>query len=152
MIVVAGPTSDYVQPEVDAIKKYVEGGGRALFMLQPPLKIGKTNIADNTPLNDVLKSWGVTMDSDLVLDLNPIGQLAGLGPEVALVTSYPSQPIVNEMKRTATGFPLSRSMEIKNGDKTSVDKLIATSDSSLATTNLSSPAIIRMTRKIRRVR
>ena len=141
VIVVAGPTSDYVQPEVDAIKKYVEGGGRALFMLQPPLKIGKTNIADNTPLNDVLKSWGVTMDSDLVLDLNPIGQLAGLGPEVALVTSYPSQPIVNEMKRTATGFPLSRSMEIKNGDKTSVDKLIATSDSSLATTNLSSPAV-----------
>ncbi len=141
VLVVAGPTSDYVQPEVDAIKKFVEGGGRALFMLQPPLKIGKTNIADNTALDDLLKSWGVTMDSDLVLDLNPIGQLAGLGPEVALVTSYPSQPIVNDMKRTATGFPLSRSMDIKNGDKTSVDKLIATSESSLATTNLSSPAV-----------
>ena len=30
VLVVAGPTGDYVQPEVDAIKKYVENGGRAL--------------------------------------------------------------------------------------------------------------------------
>ena len=30
--------SDYIQPEVDAIKNYVEDGGRALFMLDPPLK------------------------------------------------------------------------------------------------------------------
>jgi ABC-type uncharacterized transport system involved in gliding motility auxiliary subunit len=141
VLVVAGPTADYVQPEVDAIKKYVEGGGRALIMLQPPLKVGRTSIADNAPLNSMLQSWGVTMNSDLVLDLNPIGQLAGLGPEVALVTTYPSHPIVNEMKRTATGFPLSRSMDVKNGDKTTVEKLINSSDSSLATSNLSSPAV-----------
>ncbi len=41
VLVVAGPTGDYIQPEVDAIKKYVEGGGRALFMLDPPLKLGR---------------------------------------------------------------------------------------------------------------
>ncbi len=32
VLVVAGPSSDYQQPEVDAIKKHVEDGGRALFM------------------------------------------------------------------------------------------------------------------------
>src|SRR5216684_4100792 len=36
VLVVAGPSGDYQQPEVDAIKKYVEDGGRALFMLDPP--------------------------------------------------------------------------------------------------------------------
>ncbi len=82
----AGPTRDYQQPEVDAIKKYVEDGGRALFMLDPPLKIGRSDIADNDALTDLLQSWGVTLDKDLILDLNPIGQLAGLGPQVALVT------------------------------------------------------------------
>ena len=41
VLVVAGPTGDYIQPEVDAIKKYVEGGGRALFLLDPPLKLGR---------------------------------------------------------------------------------------------------------------
>ena len=39
-LVIAGPTRNYEQPEVDAIKKYVEGGGRALLMLDPPLKLG----------------------------------------------------------------------------------------------------------------
>ena len=81
------------------------------------------------------------MDKDLILDLNPIGQIAGLGPQVALVTSYTSQPIVSDMKGTATGFPLSRSMEIKNTDKTTVEKLFDSSGSSLATDNLSSPAV-----------
>ena len=141
VIVVAGPTSDYQQPAVDAIKKYVEEGGRALFMLDPPFKLGKSEVADNEPLTKLLASWGVTINKDLVLDLNPIGQLAGLGPQVALVSKYESHPIVNEMKGNVTGFPLSRSMEIKNGDKTTVEKLLTSSDSSQATTNLSSPEI-----------
>jgi ABC-type uncharacterized transport system involved in gliding motility auxiliary subunit len=140
-LVVAGPTRDYQQPEVDALKKYVEDGGRVLFMLDPPLKIGRSEIADNDVLTNLLQSWGVTMNKDLILDLNPIGQLAGLGPQVALVTSYDSQPIVNGMKGTATGFPLSRSIEIKNADKTTVQKMFSSSSTSLATNNLSSPAI-----------
>jgi gliding motility-associatede transport system auxiliary component len=140
-LVVAGPTRNYEQPEVDAIKKYVEDGGRAFLMLDPPLKLGHSGIADNDALTSLLQSWGVTLDKDLILDLNPIGQLAGVGPQVALVTTYSSQPIVNEMKGTATGFPLARSMEIKNTDKTSVQKLFDSSSSSLATENLSSASV-----------
>ncbi len=140
-LVVAGPTKDYQQPEVDAIKKYVEDGGRAFFLLDPPLKLGHEEIAENDALTNVLQSWGVTMDKDLILDMNPIGQLAGLGPQVALVTNYGSQPIVSDMKGMATGFPLSRSIEIKSTDKTSLQKLFDSSGSSLATSNLSSPAV-----------
>jgi len=141
VLVVAGPTGDYQQPEVDAIKKFVEDGGRGLFMLDPPLKVGRSEIADNDALTTVLKNWGVTVDKDLILDMNPIGQLAGLGPQVALVTSYDSHPIVSEMKGTATGFPLSRSIDVKNGDKTAVQKLFGSSESSLATEKLNSPEV-----------
>jgi ABC-type uncharacterized transport system involved in gliding motility auxiliary subunit len=140
-VVIAGPTRNYEQPEVDAIRKYVEDGGRALLMLDPPLKLGHSEIAVNDALTNLLESWGVTLNKDLILDLNPIGQLAGLGPQVALVTSYTSQPIVNEMKGTATGFPLARSMEIKSTDKTSVQKLFDSSSTSLATSNLSSASV-----------
>ncbi|PYX85153.1 MAG: hypothetical protein DMG70_04600 [Acidobacteria bacterium] len=140
-LVVAGPTRNYEQPEVDAIKKYVEDGGRVLLLLDAPLKMGRSEIADNDALAKVLESWGVTLDKDLILDLNPIGQIVGLGPQVALVTSYGSQPIVSEMRGTATGFPLSRSLEIKSTDKASVQKLFDSSGSSLATTNLSSAAV-----------
>lgn len=141
VVVVAGPTADYQQPAVDALKKFVEDGGRAMFMLDPPLKIGRSEIADNDALTALLASWGVTLQKDLILDLNPIGQLAGLGPQVALVTTYASQPIVNEMKGTATGFPLVRSMDIKNEGKSTVAKMFSSSDSSLATTKLNSPDI-----------
>lgn len=140
-LVVAGPTRNYEQPEVDAIKSYVENGGRALLMLDSPLKIGRSEIADNDALANLLQSWGVTLKKNLILDLNPIGQLVGLGPQVVLVTSYESQPIVSEMKGTATGFPLSRSLEIKSTDKSSVQKLFDSSSTSLATSNLSSPAV-----------
>src|SRR6266404_3831393 len=141
VLVIAGPSGGYQQPEVDAIKKYVEDGGRALFLLDPPLKMGRSEIADNDTLAGVLQSWGVTVDKDLILDMNPIGQLAGLGPQVALVSSYDSHPIVSQMKGTATGFPLSRSVDVKSGSKTTVQKLFGSSESSLATDKLNSPEV-----------
>ena len=141
VLVVGGPDADYQLPEVEAIRKYVENGGRALVLLDPPLKMGRLDISDNEALTMVLEAWGITPAKDLILDLNPIGQLAGLGPQVALVTSYDSHAIVNDMKRRATGFPLARSLDIKSGDKTTVQKLFSSSDSSLATKKLNSPAI-----------
>ncbi|MGA7525414.1 MAG: DUF4350 domain-containing protein, partial [Acidobacteriaceae bacterium] len=140
-IVVAGPTHDYQQPEVDAIKTYIDNGGRAFFMLDPPLKMGPSAIGDNDALTSLLAGWGVTMDKDLVLDLNPIGQIAGLGPQVPLVTSYTSQAIVAGMKGTATAFPISRSLTTTNTSTASVEPLFSSSQSSLATTNLSSPRV-----------
>jgi hypothetical protein len=140
-LVIAGPSGDYVQPQVDAIKKYVEGGGRALIMLDPPLKVGRREIGDNDALLNLLQSWGVTADKDLILDENPVNQLVGVGPETPLVTSYESHPIVNDLTGTATGFPISRSLQSKNGDKTTVTKLFSTSKNSFATTTLNAPEI-----------
>jgi ABC-type uncharacterized transport system involved in gliding motility auxiliary subunit len=45
------------------------------------------------------------------------------------------------MKGTATGFPLSRSLDVKSGAKTSVTKLFGSSESSLATEKLNSPEV-----------
>lgn len=141
VVVVSEPRGDYQQPEVDALKKYVENGGRAMFLLDPPLKMGRMDLPDNDALSTVLQSWGVTLDKDLILDPNPIGQLAGLGAEVPLVGRYESHAIVNELNGSMSGFPYARSMDIKNGDKTSVDKLFGSSPSSVAATKLDSPRI-----------
>jgi ABC-type uncharacterized transport system involved in gliding motility auxiliary subunit len=141
VVIVGGPRGDYQQPEVDALKKYIEDGGRALILLDPPLKVGHEEIGDNDLLTSLLESWGVTPNKDLILDFNPVGQLAGLGPQVALVTRYDSHPIVKEMKGTATGFPLSRSLDTKNADKTTVEKLFDSSESSLSTAKLDSDRI-----------
>jgi ABC-type uncharacterized transport system involved in gliding motility auxiliary subunit len=141
ILIVGGPHRDYIQPVVDAIKNYVENGGRALILLDPPLKFARQEIDDNQALVNVLGTWGVTVDKDLVLDTSGVGQLFGLGPEFPLVTNYESHAIVREMKDTPSGFPIARSLEVKNGDKTTVEKLFSTSDNSFATTNLASPEI-----------
>lgn len=138
VLVVAGPQSDYTANEVMAVKNYIEGGGRAMILLDPPLDFGREHIAPNTALVDLLNSWGVTEDSDLVLEQNPIGQLFNIGPEMPLITNYESQPIVNDLKE-ATGLPITRSLEVKNGDKTTVDKLFSTTNQAIATSHLDTP-------------
>ncbi len=141
VLIVGGPKHDYIQPEADAIKNYVENGGRALIMVDPPLKFSREQTDENQPLSTVLASWGVTPDKDLVLDTSGIGELFQMGPEVPLVSSYEDHAIVRDMKDTPTAFPIARSLQIKNGDKTTVSKLFETTANSFATTNLASPEI-----------
>lgn len=136
VLVVAGPQLDYTPNETNAIKNYVQNGGRAMFLLDPPLDFGREHIAQNDGLMKLLESWGVTPDNDLVLEQNAMAQLFGFGPEIPLVSTYESQPIVNDLKGAATGFPISRSIEVKNTDKTTVDKLFSTTSHAIATTRL----------------
>jgi ABC-type uncharacterized transport system involved in gliding motility auxiliary subunit len=139
--VVAGPKYDYTPPAVDAIKAYVENGGRALFLIDPPLKLGREDNAGSPALSAVIQSWGVTINKDLALDTSGIGQIFGLGPEVPLVTSYESQPIVRDLKDVATAFPLSRTLEVKTPGKGTAEKLFSTSGNSYATSRINSAEI-----------
>jgi len=141
ILVIAGPRYDYPEPQVQAVKKYLEGGGRVLFMLDPPLRMGKEEVSENPGLTKLLADWGVTLEKNLVLDTSGIGSLFGLGPEVPLVANYEYHAIVREMKGTATAFPIARSVETKSVDKVTVDKLFSTTSNSYATTNLSSVTI-----------
>ena len=141
VLLVGGPRFDYLDPAVNAIKAYVESGGRALLMVDPPLKIGNEDIGENPALVKLLESWGVTLNKDLVLDTSGIGRMVGLSEVVPLVTSYESHVIVRATKDVATAFPLARSLTVKNTDKTNVETLFSTSANSFSTTNLSSPEI-----------
>lgn len=141
VLVIAGPSNDYTANEVSGIKTFVEGGGRVLFLLDPPLDFKSEHVADNKALVDLLASWGVTEENDLVLEQNPMGQLFGFGPEIPIVSNYGSQPIVNDLKSGVTGFPVTRSMQIKNTDKVTLDRLFSTSDRAIATSKLNTNEI-----------
>jgi len=136
VLLVAGPSSDYPPNEVTAIKNYVENGGRAMILLDPPLDFKSEHIAENEGLAALLQSWGITEDKDLVLEQNPMGQLFGFGPEIPLVSSYESHPIVNDLKNAFTGFPVARSLQVKNTDKVTNQKLFSTSGNAIATSKL----------------
>jgi len=141
VLLVGGPRFDYVGPVVEAIKKYVSGGGSALIMLDAPVRFGEMNIAPNKEMVQLLESWGAKMDNNLVLDTSGIGRLFQLGPEVPLVTNYETHPIVRDMRDIATAFPLSRTVETTTADGVTAEKLFSTTSNSYATTDLASEEI-----------
>jgi len=137
VIVSGGPAADYPAPVVEAIKSYVEDGGRAFFMFDNVLRIGRSEpAAPNDALAGLLASWGVTVNKDLVLDLGGLGQIFGFGPEIPVVVQYESHPITQPLTRIPTAFPLTRSLDIRSEGKTSVSKLVTTTDDSLAVTEI----------------
>jgi len=141
ILLVGGPRFDYVGPVVTAIKDYVEGGGSALLMLDPPVRFGKEAIGDNKEMVALLGTWGAILNKDLVLDTSGVGGLFGLGPEVPLVTSYETHPIVRDMREVATAFPLTRTVDTKSVDGGTIAKLFSTSANSYATKKLASAEI-----------
>jgi ABC-type uncharacterized transport system involved in gliding motility auxiliary subunit len=141
VLLLGGPKLDYVPAAVDAIKKYVEGGGRGLFALDPPLKFKGQEIGDNDALSGQLAKWGVTLDKDLVIDPNPVNRLFGFTAAVVLVSEYESHQIVRDLKGANSAFPLVRSMDAKSADKATVEKLFASSADSFGTTNLTATTI-----------
>src|SRR5258708_2916308 len=72
VLVVAGPKNDLIEIEVEAIRKFVQGGGRAIFLLNP-----LTRGINTASLEKLLADWSVNVNDDLVVDLSGIGQLFG---------------------------------------------------------------------------
>lgn len=134
IVVIAGPTHDYIPPVRDAIKKYVDDGGKALVMFTPSIGDRGGSSAGEPELEKMAADWGVTVNNDLIYDVGPYSQV--FGEAAPVVAHYDSQPIVKDMGRSATVFPLSRSLDVKGG---SMEKLFETGDTSYEATSLSPP-------------
>lgn len=101
LVLVAGPKNDPFPQELDALDKHIARGGKVLFMLDPFQAEG---------MKKYLAKYGVTLGDDLVVEVNPLGRLFGIGPEVPVVSQYDPHPITKEMKGVMTLFPLARSV------------------------------------------
>ena len=103
MVIVAGPKTDLLPPELAALDGFIGRGGKAFFMLAPFQADG---------LRKYLARYGFEVGDDLVVELNPIGRAFGLGPEVPVVTQYEAHPITRDLSGLMTLFPLSRSIDV----------------------------------------
>jgi ABC-type uncharacterized transport system involved in gliding motility auxiliary subunit len=105
VLVIAGPTTDFFPPEIEALNAYVAKGGKVLVMLDPPAKAG----AAQPLLTQFLAEWGITAGNDVVLDASGIGQFMGTDASVPVVAQYPAHAITQGM-RELTAYPMARSM------------------------------------------
>jgi ABC-type uncharacterized transport system involved in gliding motility auxiliary subunit len=137
VLVIAGPTTDFFPPEIEALNAYVAKGGKVLVMLDPPAKAG----ADQPLLAKFLADWGITAGNDVVLDASGIGQFMGTDASVPVVAQYPSHAITQGM-RELTAYPMARSMTPAQGgaNNRTAEPLLSTTPQSWAEADLASIA------------
>lgn len=137
-VVVAGPRTDFLAPEVDALTKYVAKGGKVMFLLDPP---AGSEAGPLPNLMTFLAAWGITMGDDVVVDASGVGQLLGTDASVPVAASYPSHPIT-EGFNLMTAFPLARSVTAVQGGANghTAQPLVETSPKSWAETDMKSLA------------
>src|SRR5207249_784398 len=100
VLVIAGPTSEPFPNELELIDTYLNKGGSALILLDPP---------PAASLSDFLKKWSIDVGNNFVVDASGVGRLFGAGPSIPLVTNY-SHHKITEHFNVMTFFPLVRSV------------------------------------------
>jgi ABC-type uncharacterized transport system involved in gliding motility auxiliary subunit len=136
MVIIAGPRTDFLPPEIDLLKAYLKRGGKLLVMLDPVLKADQPQPAG---LQALLKEWDIDAGNDVVLDVSGMGRLIGTDESVPVAVSYPSHAITENFN-LLTAYPLARSMTPVEGGAGGrvAQKIVETSASSWAETNLKS--------------
>ena len=138
VLIIAGPTSDYLPQEADAIKKYLRKGGKALFMLDPAIGEG---VRPATAIEGMLKEWGISMGHDVVLDVSGVGQMLGTDASVPVAANYPPHPITKDFS-LLTAFPLAQSVsgQADANPNATVQNVIQTSERSWSESDVKSLA------------
>jgi len=125
VVIIPGPKNIFFQGELKILTEYMNKGGSALFLLDPP---------PGTGMEKYMRNWHVEMGNDLVIDASGFGRLLGAGPEIPLVSSYGDHPIVEELTGLMTFFPMTRSVTpIETDDpKVTVTEIAQTGSNSYA--------------------
>ncbi|HLQ77906.1 MAG TPA: GldG family protein, partial [Terriglobia bacterium] len=100
VVVMVGPTTEPLPAELDTLDAYLNGGGNALVMLDPP---------PSASLKGFLSKWSLDAGANFVIDNSGLGKLYGTGPTVPLVTTYEGHRITQGFD-IMTFFPLARSI------------------------------------------
>lgn len=122
-VVIAGPSQDFFDAEVDALISYLEDGGGVLLLLDPRTDAG---------LNRLLDDWGILLDDRLVLDTSGAGQFVNLGPAVPIVSDYGDHPITQDFGNGRSFFPEARPIETQDLPETVITPLLLTNPQSQA--------------------
>lgn len=124
LLVVAAPKKGLLFREIDAIKRFLDNGGAALFLLEPKSGEG---------LVELLRHYGVVVRNDVVID--PSSKLVGGGDIAPIVATYPVSDITKDF-RFATIFPYARSVGVSDVDGFHSQVIAKTSEYSWGETDL----------------
>jgi ABC-type uncharacterized transport system involved in gliding motility auxiliary subunit len=134
IVVVSGPQNDFLPPEVEALKKFLDRQGKLLLELDPPDKPESPQL---TNLVALARDWGIDVGSNLVVDISGMGQLFGASEGMPVAADYPGHAIT-ERFNVMTAYPLARSVAPVEGGVNghTAQAIVNTSPRSWAESNL----------------
>jgi gliding motility-associatede transport system auxiliary component len=109
MVIVAGPKKPILSTEVQALKAYLEKGGRLLVMLEA---------FEDGGLKGFLAGYGVDLDDGLILDVNQVSQSLGLSAVMPIVSQYGPSKITQDFKNLVTIYPMARPLILRKDHPT----------------------------------
>jgi ABC-type uncharacterized transport system involved in gliding motility auxiliary subunit len=132
VVLIAGPTTDLLDTEAEAIRRYLARAGKLMVMVDPLLG---PQAAPLPNLEGIVKEWGVTLGNNVVVDLSG----ATNDPSIAVAATYPMHAIT-ERFATLTIYPLARSINPVEGgvNGRTAQTIVETSRQSWAEANLAS--------------
>ena len=111
VLIVAGPQTDLLPGELDALRVYLDRGGKLLVLVDPP---SDSAASEPEGLLGLLREWGIELGTDVVVDASGMGQLLGADASVPVVANYPFHPITDRFN-LLTAYPLTRSVNAVTG-------------------------------------
>ena len=130
VVVIAGPQTDLLPGEVEALRVYLDRGGKLLVLIDPPRD---SEAPEPEGLFELLQDWGIEPGTDVVVDASGMGQLLGADASVPVVANYPFHAITDRFN-LLTAYPLARSIgaATENPDGRTAVSFLETSEQSWA--------------------
>jgi len=117
-LVIAGPRTDFLDVELDALDDYLDRGGSVIFLVDPEFE------SEADELVAFVLERGIVLGADVVVDA------LAQQPVLPVVQSYSSHPIVRNFRNEMSVFAMARSVTMAEEvpDGTDMLELFATAD------------------------
>lgn len=139
LVVIAGPTSPFLPPEVELLSGYLDRGGRMLVLLDPVLSPTGDGTLVDSGLEEWLTGWGVEVARDIVVD--PPNTVPFFGSETLFVNRYGAHPLTDSVRQGDLPVMVSLVRSVAAADAPEglrVTELMRTSDAGWGETDISS--------------
>ena len=132
VVLIAGPTTDILPAEAEALRRYLNRAGNLMVLLDPPVGPQAAALPN---LESLVREWGIDPGSNVVVDVSG----ATDEPSIAVAASYPVHAITDRFA-TLTVYPLARAVEPIQGGANGrlAQAIVETSPQSWAEADLAS--------------
>jgi ABC-type uncharacterized transport system involved in gliding motility auxiliary subunit len=140
MVVIAGPRSPFLQPELNALAAYLNGGGRVLALIEPNLGQSEGTGLTPTGFEGWLPRFGVRLGNDIVVD--PPNTIPGFNAATLFANDFGDHAVTNALVQSKVPvlFSVVRSVAKAEAAGFTVTELARTSEQGWGETALAALA------------